>query len=101
MRIIYIDPRKRKIEEREARPTLGELQSLCGGYVTPHWMVPAQIDGHVGLVDEEGTRKQKSLWFFNSMPIWGPMVIMGAANGKGESTPATVPLWKVESLVIF
>lgn len=101
MRIIFIDPKKRKIEEREARPTLNELQSLCGGFVTPHWMVSNRIDGHIGLVDEDGTMKQKTLWFFNSMPIYGPMIIMGGADQQGNQTPATVPLHIVKDFVIF
>lgn len=96
MRVIYIDPDKQTITEQEIEAAFEEYQRLVGGYVAPIWVVPAYLDDHVGLVEEEGIRKKLRIWHFGPVHIWGPMIILGH-----HDKPATVSIEQVKPFVTF
>lgn len=99
MRVIYIDPDQHLVEERDEELTLQRLQELVHGYIEGHWIVPHFLPGHDAFVDEEGIIKNRTVWLFGHVHIWGPMIIFG--RNKSAKSEASASLERVRQLVNF
>jgi hypothetical protein len=96
LRAILINPDFSKIDEIEV--TLeGELPIYQSETYAPHWIVSQTLQGHVGLVSENGIVEKKRLWYFRNVHIWGPMLIVGESS-QGYAD-ASVSVEKVRGLV--
>ena len=99
MRVIYINPDKQLVEEREVPHPIVALSEDKGSWIDGHWIVRHFFPEHDAVLDENGLTNRKKVWRLGDVHIWGPMVIYGVHEGAVHG--AKIELFEVRRLVQF
>lgn len=101
MRTILIDCAKQEVREHDCT-SLEDLQACVGGSIATAFETE---NGDTCFVDDEGLLKSENKTFFifdgAHQPFAGNGVIVGPADGDGETTPAQSTLESIRKRVRF
>lgn len=100
MRVVYVDPYLRSVEEQDVDPNPIAFDDLVDGEARPHYIVMQALPDHDGCVDQNAIVKRKKAWNFANCVVWGPLIIVGGEYDD-EMSDATVSVDTVRALCRF